>query len=106
MSRLRIVFFGTPEFARADAPRLLDARRSTSSPSSRSRTGRAAAGHKESAAPVKAFADSRGLPVLQPERLKDEAFLDASAGWRPTSASSRPTARSCRERCSTSRGSA
>ena len=29
--------------------------------------------------PVKALAADRGIPVLQPERLKDEAFLDGAS---------------------------
>ena len=42
-----------------------------------------------------------GVPVLQPERLKDPAFLDAPRGAStPTSASSRPTARSSPTPCS------
>ena len=51
-----------------------------SSASSRSRIARAAAGQKTSAAPVKARALAAGLPVLQPERLKDPAFLDEPDG--------------------------
>ena len=34
-------------------------------------------GHKVQYSPVKQYALSKGLPLLQPERLKDEAFLDA-----------------------------
>lgn len=75
MSRLRLVYFGTPEFALPSLQRLLDhpfdiAAVVTQPDRPRGR------GHKESAAPVKAFAESRGLRVLQPERLKDEAILD------------------------------
>jgi len=36
-------------------------------------------------APVKARAVDAGLPVLQPERMKDPAFLDALAAWTPIS---------------------
>ena len=55
-------------------------------------------GQQVSDAPVKALAVERGLPVLQPERLTRELFADAvRAHSTPTSASSRPTARSCRE---------
>lgn len=33
--------------------------------------------------PVKALAEQHGLPVLQPQRARDEAFLAALAEWRP-----------------------
>ena len=79
---LRIVFFGTPAFAVPALDALLAA-----SPHSvigvvtqpdRPR-GR---GQKVSDAPVKTRALAAGLPVLQPERMKDPAFLDALAAWR------------------------
>lgn len=34
------------------------------------------------ASPVKQYAVARHLPVLQPEKLKDEAFLDALRAWK------------------------
>jgi methionyl-tRNA formyltransferase len=75
----RIVFFGTPEFA---VP-TLDALLRTPHPvvgvvtqPDRPR-GR---GQKLADAPVKLRAEAAGVPILQPERLKDTAFLDAFAG--------------------------
>ena len=47
-----------------------------SSASSPSRIGRAAAARSVSDAPVKARALDAALPVLQPDRMKDPAFLD------------------------------
>ena len=47
--------------------------------SSRSPIGRGGAGQKLGVAPVKALAMAAGLPVVQPERLKDPAFLEAFA---------------------------
>ena len=47
-----------------------------------------------------------GLPVLQPERLRDDDSGSRFARSTPTSASSRPTARSCPSGCSRSRASA
>ena len=83
------------------------ARRTRSSASSRSRTGRAAAASKSRPKPSSARADALALPVLQPERLKDDArCCDRSTRSRPTSASSPPTGGSCRRRCSTCRASA
>ena len=79
--RCAIVFFGTPAFAVPTLDALLAARRTPSSASSRSRIGRAAAARRSSDAPVKARALAAGVPVLQPERLKDPAFLDALAAW-------------------------
>lgn len=72
---LRLVFFGTPAFA---VPSLL-ALAATDHPvvavvtrPDRPR-GR---GHKVSAAPVKEAALRLGIPILQPERLKDPDFAD------------------------------
>lgn len=38
-------------------------------------------GHKLQCSPVKQYALEHDLPLLQPERLKDEAFLDALRAW-------------------------
>ena len=73
---LRVVFFGTPEFA---VPTLEALRRSrhrvvgvvTQPDRPRGR------GHKTSDAPVKAHALAAGMPLLQPERLRDPAFVAA-----------------------------
>jgi methionyl-tRNA formyltransferase len=73
---LRVVYLGTPAFAVPSLDGLLahgcDVVGVLTQPD-RPR-GR---GQKESASPVKALALSRGIPVLQPDRLKDEAVLDA-----------------------------
>ncbi len=74
MTPLRLVFFGTPEFA-VPTLRELQARghhvvgvvTQPDRPHGR--------GQKPSPGPVKTFAESHGLPVLQPERMKDAAFL-------------------------------
>src|SRR5436309_548417 len=79
---LRIVFFGTPEFAVPALDALLAASPHavvgvvTQPDRPRGR------GHQVSDAPVKARARATGLPVLQPERLKDQAFLDSLAALR------------------------
>ena len=79
---LRIVFFGTPEFAVPALDALLAASPHavvgvvTQPDRPRGR------GHRVSDAPVKARALATGLPVLQPERLKDQAFLDSLAALR------------------------
>jgi methionyl-tRNA formyltransferase len=80
-SSLSIVYMGTPEFAVAPLRALLEAGyrvvgvvTSPDKPAGR--------GMKLQASPVKQFAVERGLPVLQPEKLKDEAFLDALRTWK------------------------
>jgi methionyl-tRNA formyltransferase len=82
MRPLRIVFFGTPEFA---VPTLRDIRVAGHDvvavvvQPDRPR-GR---GQKPSPEAVKVFAEAHGLRVLQPDRLRDEAFLAALAGLAP-----------------------
>lgn len=82
MTPLRLVFFGTPEFA---VPTLRDVRAhghdvaAVVTQPDRPR-GR---GQKPSPGPVKAFAERHGLRVLQPERLKDDAFLADLASLAP-----------------------
>ena len=39
-------------------------------------------GHKIQYSPVKQYALEQGLPLLQPEKLKDEAFLEALRAWK------------------------
>jgi methionyl-tRNA formyltransferase len=74
---LRIVFFGTPAFAVPSLDALIAATAHqvvgvvTQPDRPRGR------GQKTSDAPVKARAVAAGLPILQPERMKDPAFLDA-----------------------------
>ena len=75
---LRIVFFGTPEFAVPTLDALLGSRHPVVGVVTQPDRPRGR-GQKISAAPVKARALAAGLPVLQPERLKDPAFVDALA---------------------------
>lgn len=80
-SSLSIVYMGTPDFAVEPLRALLDAGyrvvgvvTTPDKPAGR--------GMKLQSSPVKQFAVERGLPVLQPEKLKDEAFLDALRAWK------------------------
>ena len=77
---LRIVFFGTPAFAVPTLEALLASRHPVVGVVTQPDRPRGR-GQKPSPAPVKALADDRGLPVLQPDRLKDQAFLEAFAAW-------------------------
>lgn len=71
---LRIVYMGTPDFAVESLKKLVDGGYNIvavvtmpDKPAGR--------GHKIQFSPVKEFALSRNLPLLQPEKLKDESFL-------------------------------
>lgn len=79
---MRIVFMGTPDFAIPTLRVLVDhgydvvaVVTSPDKPSGR--------GLQMTASPVKEFAVSRGLHVLQPEKLKDPAFLEELRGLQP-----------------------
>ena len=75
---LRVVFFGTPEFAVPTLDALLDSRHTVVAAVTQPDRPRGR-GQKTSPAPVKARALMAGLPVLQPERLKDPVFIDSLA---------------------------
>ena len=73
---LKIVFMGTPEFAATSLRALVEGGYDIvgvvtmpDKPAGR--------GHKLQASPVKQYALEQGLPVMQPERLKDPAFVSA-----------------------------
>jgi methionyl-tRNA formyltransferase len=82
VSGLRIVFFGTPEFALPSLDALLVSPSHTVVGVVTQPDRPRGRGQKLSDAPVKARAVAAGLPVLQPERLKDPAFLERLAAWR------------------------
>jgi methionyl-tRNA formyltransferase len=73
---LRVAFFGTPQFAVPSLAALLASRHHVVGVVTRPDrpSGR---GHKVTDAPVKALARTAGVPVLQPERLRDPSFMDA-----------------------------
>lgn len=75
---LRIVFMGTPDFAVASLKKLVEEGyqvvgvvTSADKPAGR--------GQKVHQSAVKLYAEEKGLPVLQPEKLKDPAFIKALA---------------------------
>ena len=74
---LRIVFFGTPEFAVPSLDALLGATPHTVVGAVTQPDRPRGRGQKTSGAPVKMRAVAAGVPVLQPERMKDPAFLEA-----------------------------
>lgn len=72
---LRIIFMGTPEFAVPSLQSLVESNSNVvavitvpDKPAGR--------GQKQTASPVKIYAESQGIPVLQPEKLKNPAFLE------------------------------
>jgi methionyl-tRNA formyltransferase len=79
--KTRIVYMGTPEFSVGPLDALLKAGYKVvgvvtvpDKPSGR--------GLKMNESAVKKYAVEKGLPLLQPEKLKDEEFLKALAAWK------------------------
>ncbi len=77
----RIIFLGTPEFAVASLRALVEAGFNVvavvtmpDKPAGR--------GLKLQASAVKQYAESRGIPVLQPEKLKSPAFIDELSAYK------------------------
>ncbi len=78
---LRIVYMGTPEFAVESLRCLVEGGYNVvgvitmpDKPAGR--------GHKIQYSPVKQYALEHGLPLLQPEKLKNEAFIEALRAWK------------------------
>jgi methionyl-tRNA formyltransferase len=88
--RLRVVYFGTPEFAVPTFRRLLQPTSATEDRGSHdvvalvSQPDRPKGrGHHLAPTPTKEVALAAGIPVLQPERLKEDAFLTQIAALSP-----------------------
>ena len=88
MDKLRIVYLGTPDFAVEPLRRLVERQRSVADcgyevvgvvtmPDKMINKR----GNQLLMSPVKEYAVSESLPVLQPESLKDTAFQDALRSW-------------------------
>lgn len=78
---LRIVYMGTPDFAVEPLRRLVEGGYNVAGvitmpdkPAGR--------GHQIQYSPVKQYALEHNLPLLQPEKLKDEAFVEALRTWK------------------------
>ena len=71
---MRIVFFGTPVFAVPTLSALLDSSHSIVAVVTQPDRPRGR-GQKVRPEAIKALAQARGLPILQPARLRDDAFL-------------------------------
>lgn len=76
MENLKIVFFGTPEFAVESLDKLLEAGANIAAVVTMP-DKIAGRGHKLIESDVKKYAISKGLKVLQPEKLKAPEFIEA-----------------------------
>lgn len=74
---LRIVFMGTPEFAVESLKSLVENGYHVVGVVTMPDKPIGRHGHTLSASPVKQYAAARGIPVLQPEKLKSPDFVDA-----------------------------
>jgi methionyl-tRNA formyltransferase len=82
VSALRIVYFGTPQFAVPTLRELLASRHQVVGVVTQPDRPRGR-GQKVTDAPVKALALERGLPVFQPARLRTPEVLDTIRAWQP-----------------------
>jgi methionyl-tRNA formyltransferase len=76
-----VVFLGTPAFAVPTLVRLIESSHAVVGVVTQPDRPRGR-GHKTADAPVKATAKAAGLPVLQPDRLRDPAFMNELANLR------------------------
>ncbi len=72
---LRIVFFGTPDFAVPTLQALYDSRHPVVGVVTQPDRARGR-GHHSQPGPIKQLAEQHRLTILQPERLRDDEFLD------------------------------
>ena len=74
MNKLKVVFFGTPEFAKESLRAIHESKHEVVGvvTVADKASGR---GQKINQSPVKIYAVEQGLPVFQPEKLRDEEFL-------------------------------
>jgi methionyl-tRNA formyltransferase len=79
---LRVVFFGTPAFAVPTLEALLASRHPVVGVVSQPDRPRGR-GRRVSDSPVKAVAVAAGIPVIQPDRLRDLVVLDTLREWQP-----------------------
>ena len=79
---LRIVYMGTPDFAVESLRALVEGGYNIVGVITMPDKPVGRHGSVLQASPVKQYALSKGLPVLQPEKLKDEAFVEALREWK------------------------
>jgi methionyl-tRNA formyltransferase len=79
---MRIVFFGTPDFALPSLKKLVASGEDVVSVVTQPDRVKGR-GHKLSQPPVKEYAIAQGIPVLQPEGIRSEEFFKTVAGMKP-----------------------
>jgi methionyl-tRNA formyltransferase len=79
---LRLVFFGTPAFAVPTLRAMLGSRHQVVGVVTQPDRPRGR-GQQVIGSPVKQLAERHALPILQPDRLKDESFVQAYQSWVP-----------------------
>jgi methionyl-tRNA formyltransferase len=79
---LKVVFFGTPQFAVPTLDALLGSAHPVVGVVTQPDRPRGR-GQKVTDAPVKALARQHGLPVIQPDRLRDPAVAETLRSWQP-----------------------
>lgn len=79
---MRILFMGTPDFAAASLLRLLEDGQEICGVFCQPDRAKNR-GMKLAACPVKEVAQRHGLPVMQPERLRDGRVMDQIRAWEP-----------------------
>ncbi len=82
VTALRVIFFGTPEFAVPTLQRLLESTHEVVAVVSQPDRPKGR-GHRLAATPTKAVAAGRGVAVLQPERIREEGFLSQVRALHP-----------------------
>ena len=78
---LRIVYMGTPDFAVASLRALVEGGYNVVGVITMPDKPMGRHGSVLQSSPVKKYAEEVGLPLLQPEKLKEEAFLEALRAW-------------------------
>jgi methionyl-tRNA formyltransferase len=79
---LRVVFFGTPEFAVPSLRALIESRHPVVGVVTQPDRPRGR-GQRVTDSPVKQVALEHAIPVLQPDRIRDPAFATALSAWQP-----------------------
>ena len=80
---MKIVFFGTPDFARASLEALLDMPEHTVTGVFTQPDRAKGRGMKTTPCPVKELAEQRGLPVFQPRKMRDGTALETLRSLNP-----------------------
>ena len=79
---VRIVFFGTPEFAVPSLEGLIDSPHSVVGVVTQPDRPRGR-GQRVTDSPIKAVARAHGLDILQPARLREPEVMEALSAWAP-----------------------